>query len=103
MAKANERCSGSLTPEERETVITKTDADSKWTVYSCSRPTMRALRKLAAQLKIGVTEQPPGIEVQLPARCVRIGPQRKPRTMSDEQRAAASERLNAGRAGRSNA
>jgi hypothetical protein len=94
---ADARCSGILTADERETIITKSDADETWTVYSCSRPMMRTLRKLAKQLKIDVTEQPPGIEVQLPTRCLRIVAPRKPRTMTEQQRAAARERLAVGR------
>lgn len=62
-----------LTREEREVVLTCSDADSVWHVYSDSRRFGGKLRKLAARWGAKVHPVGQGFEVELPLRAIRLG------------------------------
>jgi hypothetical protein len=83
----------SRTREERETVIRRSAADETWTVWTCDPVQVRALERLGVPLR----RQGEAVQAEVPRRWVRI---RRPRRVSEEQRAAAAERLTRAREGR---
>ena len=92
-----------ISGEERETTIQWADADKGMAhVFSCQRPMMRRLSK-NPQAKVVATHKAPdgtitGLEFEIPVRCIVSVRSGRRRVISDAQRAAASQRLAAGRA-----
>jgi hypothetical protein len=73
-----------LTREERETIITRSDASDTWNVFTCSPPVMRRIDKWAK----AINEERIGGEVvskeyEVPKSCVSI---HKPRKVTDAMR-----------------
>ena len=90
-----------LSLEERETVIVKTAADDKWTVYSCVPSIARKIARIAKSCGANVRHIGfGGIEAELPEECVLLRGKHRKRVMTDEQRAAGAARLAAIREGR---
>lgn len=77
-----------LTKAETETTIVYDDAHPTATVYTCNTALKRRLSAIA-DIKI-IAQDACSIMFEVPKKWVKIRP---PRIMSDEQKAAASERL----------
>lgn len=82
-----------LTKEEKETYISTTEADKTATIYSNSRNWILRMKKLAEMYPDKVTfvrEDKYGAEFTFPKKWMKVSP---PRIISEEQRAAAADRL----------
>jgi hypothetical protein len=85
-----------LAPDERETVIVKTMAEDRWTVYSCVPSVARKITRIAKSCGAEIRDLGfGGVEADLPEECILIRGVRRKRKLTDEQRAAAGKRLRA--------
>jgi len=83
---------------EQETIISRTEDEDGWNVYTCSTVFKRRIVKFAARHSIPVRNvDRDGIELTLPADWLRFFP---PRRVSDAQRASSAASLGAARAAR---
>ena len=78
------RIGNGLARDERETIISTTDADNEWTIYTSSPAMARKLLKLAEAMGVTVTAYGThGIALCLPSKSVSL---RKPLRLSDQER-----------------
>lgn len=82
-----------LTPDEREVVVTYNDADRTWHVYSDSSTMRGAVLRLARQVGAEVRRvEDHGVEFDCPADTLKLAAKRRLR-LSAEQRASYAARL----------
>jgi len=84
-----------LTPPERETVILSSDADDHWKIWTAQRPLITRLKKNPAATLVneGAHGSSAWAEFTLPAALLSFRSIRRTRTLTDEQRREAADRL----------